>query len=772
MDQTLFQNPSWYHAIPFTERLASLRAGRRPPAGGVKGPLGERRLKRWREEAPFRTGPLFAQRLRADDVTEEEFSYVLGELIEAVQNRFPVPPAWLAELESAFSRPVPAPAPLAPPSDGPGDQRGMDGLLGLIEPLVTQARKRMHEGIQELLETGDERPFDPDTIEALLFAGLLDSLVPMLTRTLILELHVARLQGLLQGDTAEERYRSFFDRLRRRDTALSLLQEYPVLARQLVTRVTNWSAFSLEFLRHLGSDWEAVRATFTPEHHPGTITQIQSGAGDGHRGGRSVMIAHFRSGFRVVYKPRSLAIDVHFQQLLSWLNERSDHPPFRTLRVLDRGTHGWVEFVAAEGCSDADEVRRFYERQGGYLALLYALEATDFHFENVIAAGEHPVLIDLESLFHPRAESSASTGAEQFAGSTMAYSVLRVGLLPQRVWHNEEGEGIDLSGLGAAPGQVTPHRVSYVEGAGTDEMRLARKRMPIPGGRNRPSLDGTEVNVLDQAEAIIGGFTSVYQTLLKHRDELLADDGPLACFGGDEVRAILRPTRTYGLLLTESYHPDLLRNALDRDRFFDHLWGEVEQRPELAKVLPAERADLNNGDIPMFTTRPNSRQLWSSAGEPIADFFDEPGMALVRRRLAQLSDRDLGRQQWFIRASLATLALSAEPERQPAPRARRWKPRAGGGPQPRPGPPGRPSPSPRSGCAAARAVGDRLEELALRGSDDVAWLGLSLIKERQWAACSLWGRTFTAAFRGLRCSWPTSAGRPARSATPPWPKPR
>ena len=47
---------------------------------------------------------------------------------------------------------------------------------------------------------------------------------------------------------------------------------------------------------------------------------------------------------------------------------------------------------AAQACTAPEEIQRFYERQGGYLALLYVLQATDFHFENLIAAGEHPVL--------------------------------------------------------------------------------------------------------------------------------------------------------------------------------------------------------------------------------------------------------------------------------------------------------------------------------------------------------------------------------------------
>jgi lantibiotic modifying enzyme len=147
----------------------------------------------------------------------------------------------------------------------------------------------------------------------------------------------------------------------------------------------------------------------------------------------------------------------------------------------------------------------------------------------------------------------------------MAYSVLSVGLLPMRLWSNAEYEGVDVSGLGTAEGQLTPDRLPYWEAIGTDEMRLNRERMSMVGNQNRPTLDGTEVNLLDHTEAIATGFTSIYELLLKHRDELLSKDGPLACFAEDKVRVVLRATRTYASLLQESFHPDVLRNALDRE---------------------------------------------------------------------------------------------------------------------------------------------------------------------------------------------------------------
>jgi type 2 lantibiotic biosynthesis protein LanM len=356
---------------------------------------------------------------------------------------------------------------------------------------------------------------------------------------------------------------------------LAFLQEYPVLARQLAICIDHWVAFSLEFLRHLCADWEAIRTTFSPENDPGVLVQVDGSVGDRHRRGRAVLIARFSTGFQVVYKPKSMAVDRHFQELLTWINDRGDHPPFRTLTILDRGTQGWIEFVVAHGCTSPEEVQRFYERQGGYLALLYALEATDFHHENLIAAGEHPVLLDLEALFHPRAGAMDSKQADQPAHRTLSYSVLRVGLLPLRIWSNAESEGIDISGLGAAAGQLTPRGVPQWEGAGTDEMRLTRKRVAMGGGRNRPTLNGAEVEVLHYTDAIADGFTRVYRLLLKHREELLSNDGPLTRFAGDEVRVIVRPTQTYGMLLQESFHPDVLRDALDRDRLLDRLWVGV-----------------------------------------------------------------------------------------------------------------------------------------------------------------------------------------------------
>jgi hypothetical protein len=381
------QHPSWYRALTLTERLASSRQDR-PATGDVAVEAGraEQRLRRWRDQDPFATNGFFDRRLAADEMTEHDLRRLLGEPIEAVRDRCPAPPHWLRELDRALSRP--AAAPTSSPEEASG--RPLSGFLEIVGPLIRQGRDRLREGIEVLGREHGELPFDGPTVERVLYEGLPGRLIAMMCGTMALELHVSRLRGDLRGDTPEDRFRSFLEHMRQRDRLVGLLQEYPVLARQLVEAIDRWVAFGLEFLQHLCTDLAAIRDTFSPEGEPGTLTGVAGGLGDSHRGGRSVLIAEFRSGLRVVYKPRGLAVDVHFQELLSWLNERGGHPPFRTLKVLDRGTYGWTEFVAEQPCSSPDEVRRFYRRQGGYLALLHALDATDFHWENLIAAGEHP----------------------------------------------------------------------------------------------------------------------------------------------------------------------------------------------------------------------------------------------------------------------------------------------------------------------------------------------------------------------------------------------
>ena len=105
----------------------------------------------------------------------------------------------------------------------------------------------------------------------------------MLSRTMVLELNVAKLNGLLEGSTAEARFGSFIERLGQPNIMLAILQEYPVLARQLVVGADQWSSYSLEFLTHLSTDFGTICSTFAPGLDIGVLIEIKSEVGDRHK---------------------------------------------------------------------------------------------------------------------------------------------------------------------------------------------------------------------------------------------------------------------------------------------------------------------------------------------------------------------------------------------------------------------------------------------------------------------------------------------------------
>ena len=712
MDRSNFSSPNWYHALTLIERIAALTSG-----DGITLPdnfkheTGPQRLQHWRSQPQFELDTTFNLRLTQDGIDEELLSYILNGPVERLQRLAPTQ-GWLSWLAEAYRYSASAYA--NPP---PGAEEFQ--FLDLIQPLIDQACEQLFVGIDNLIDLWPELPFYPQTIEDILLMNLLDPLLLRLGRTMVLELNIARLQGHLDGATPSDRFDSFIDRIRESEHAIAILSEYPVLARQLVICLNQWITVNLEFLDRLCCDWSLILEQFCPDQDPGKLVELVGGAGDTHRAGRSVMIAQFESGLQLVYKPKSLAVDIHFQELLIWLNAKGSQQPLRTMKMLDRGEYGWVEYIERLECQSLAEVEQFYLRLGAYLALLYSINASDFHLENLIACGEHPMLIDLETLFNPEFERFEGDEASITAGRTMLNSVLVVGMLPQRLWSREEYSGVDISGFGGEAGQLSPDRIPLPARLGTDEMHYERKRLEMSGEANRPTVEGVEVNALDHVPQIIGGFRSMYQLLLKNRKELLSSAGPLAKFDSDETRVLLRPTRTYDQLLFESFHPDVLSDALQRDLHFDRLWMVVPERSFMAAAIGAEQYDLRQGDIPVFTTQPASHTLWSASGDPIDGILLVSGMSKAKQRLNHLSDQDLRRQEWFIRSSLATLSSfeygkdsHMDPGYQLLP--------------------------PQGGFSRSRLldgackIADELVSTAEYGQDDVTWIGLEQFDDGIW----------------------------------------
>jgi type 2 lantibiotic biosynthesis protein LanM len=701
--EQLLEDPGWFRALTLRER--------RGPAGGADVALSERHVRLWSETRPFGGIPKSFEAAALHGCSTGQFAEVLGLTADTLARRGLLP-AWLR----ALRKDVADGSPLTP-SGIP-----IDGFEKLIGPWLVSAGDQVSSIAKELART-DRAPFDESVADLLLHAGA-GYLLRMLVQPLSVELHAARLEGRLAGDTPEQRFDSFIALLDDPGERLAILLRYPVVARQAIVYLDNWVDASCEFLARLAHDWADVTNAFGLAADDRLVDASQ--AGDRHRGGRTVLVAAFSSGRRVVYKPRPMSGERHFQELLRWLDERTGLPTLGGISIRDRGAYGWAEYVANDPCSSAAEGRRFYQRQGAYVALLYALGAVDFHAGNLLAVGERPILVDLETVLHGVAAGEPwgedLHPAEVAVLDAMADSVLRTGLLPKQMFGDGETRGIDVSGLAADAGQQGPLHSPVWERAGTDEMRQVFKRLPTSPEQNRAVLDGQPLTARDFVADILDGFDEMAATLYRHRDELLDEGGRFTAFAHDDTRFLLRPTVAYAYVLDSSYHPHFLSDALERERRFDRLLATNGGWQHHDAIATAERDDLWRDDIPLFVSRPLSRHLWTSSGACVENFLEQAPLEAARSRLDNLHGAALEHQRWLLRGSILTTALNSDGYRPDL-----WLDR-----------PGRRPPTPPDRLiAAARRIGERLEQLAVRRGDGASWAGFSSQRGDDWSMVPL-----------------------------------
>jgi type 2 lantibiotic biosynthesis protein LanM len=583
------------------------------------------------------------------------------------------------------------------------------GSSGLLEPLV---RCAVRDAVA--LAAAETDPGAATRTIELFSAALADRLREAVTPAFLLELNIARLEGRLAGATPEQRYRAFSASLADPASAEGFFSTYPVLARLTATMVAGWSVAAAELAVRLENDQPLLERDLVGTEL-GALVGMEGGRGDAHNGGRAVSILVFAHGHRVVYKPRSLGVDVQFQRLLDWLSDAAPHIDLRRLRVLDRGDYGWTEFVAQRPVTDRAGAARYYRRTGYLLGLMYALRADDLHYENLIAAGEHPVVVDLETLFAPTPRAVVEDPRARF-WAQVGPSVLATGLLPNPVFGSDERSGVDVSGLGGRPGQIGARSWPALVGAGTDSAHREWTLQPLTGAENEVVLDGVALRAREFADEIVAGFTETLGVLASRRQQWCADDGVLAGFGSTQIRLIARPTMQYAVTMQVLWHPDHLYDAADlpkvTERLYPGPWGTGTPRA----LVDSEVEQLLRGDVPYFLARPDSTDLWSPDGSHQAGVLAAAPLAQARERVEKLDGARHMRETWTIRSALFLPELNGEPLRFPTHEL-----------------PDRAAPDPRDLLDAAAAIGDRLLDLAIGAAGELRWQTVSSVAGRNWA---------------------------------------
>ncbi len=634
------------------------------------------RLDTWCQTVAKGDREQFRRRLAWDSLNEEIVQRILGAV--RVPEGTPLP-AWAETLSEAMSLAASLPVDEAGASQVDAGRlpflaaKGPFPFEELLVPFVLLAGQRC------VAQTGNAYHLLCDEAHVALQRNLLQTLTTYAAQALYLEFSIEchrvqspldRLLTAAQAHDQRQLYQEFVEQMLQ-GGLVNFFREYTVLARLLATLTDLWAEATVEFLQRLAADWPAMQQLFGGESELGRVTSVAPALSDPHRGRRRVIALTFASGRKVVYKPKDLGTEAAYHRLLAWCNEHGAPLPFQVLKVLnplDKSggySHGWVEFVEHEPCRDREEAQRYYQRAGMLLCLLYALEGTDCHSENLIASGEHPVLVDLETLLHhrPRLEDEGEGAlAQLLAFEQMAHSVLRTGLLPNWQVTNEGRAAYDVSGLGGSSEQKREIRAPQWTHINTDRMTLEDAPVQMQMQVHGPLLHGVPLRPAEHSVDVVAGFQGMYCFLLAQRAALLADNSPLHELADQQVRFVYRATRTYGALMQKLLHPKYLRDGIERSIHLELLGravlpleGPLRDKGERTRwwsAFAAERQAMLQGDVPFFTARANSRALIVAPGQHIEACFEEPSFDLVVRRLKSLDEADLERQMALIHGAL------------------------------------------------------------------------------------------------------------------------
>ncbi|WP_019503703.1 type 2 lanthipeptide synthetase LanM family protein [Pleurocapsa sp. PCC 7319] len=616
------------------------------------------RIEKWCQTVAKGDLEKFAKRLAWSDLELEKIRYVLGNICLAAGQTLP---DWTKTLQEILLSELNIKNDLTDRCFDPKKPIPFEEVFLL---LIRVARQKLFSQTDNSYQLVSEEAFT--SLERSLLKQLVSICLPCLQSefSIFRALKQSSLTSLLeqlQDSVSDELYQNFVNGLTT-GRLLAFFKKYSVLARLVSVTIDFWVEATSEFIRRLKSDLPIIEQTFLKDTDQ--VVSIKPCLSDSHNQGRYVMALTFASGLNLIYKPKNLSLEVAYFKLLNWLNAEKSLLPLRLLKVINRSTHGWIEYVEHSSCEDEAGAERYYQRAGMLLCLVYILGGTDCHQENLIASGEHPVLIDIETLLHPRVVNFACTeeqaGAQFLATQQLIEnSVLKVGLLPQWDFDADKQVAYDVSGLGGIGKQEISVKIPKWRHINTDKMELVHEpgtmAATIPTQTNAPSLNGITVSPDKYVEKIVDGFEQMYQFLMERSTKLLLSDSPLAALAHQRVRFVFRSTQVYVSILAKTLHPNFLRHGIDRSIELDMLKQGLlvaETKPPAWSLLRSEQQALEQLDIPYFIADSSSDSLTVSSDLSITGYFQKPSYSDVITNLQQLNKQSLVQQISLIRSSL------------------------------------------------------------------------------------------------------------------------
>jgi hypothetical protein len=421
------------------------------------------------------------------------------------------------------------------------------------------------------------------------------------------------------------------------------------------TAIRQWKQNTLETLTRVGQDIRILKERLLIGATEQSVIHIESDLGDRHNDGRSVAVLRFSGGTSVVYKPKDLRCAARFMELLAHLNATSGSRLFHTREILCCGSYGWERFVEERTASTEAEAAIYFHRYGALLRVLQIVEGRDFWLDNLRISGDLPVFIDLECILHPRLKCARS--AAPIMG--LEPELYEESVLPTAaVTHTVEIPGAEQQNFG---GLASPGTRLLPLGAWTGWRDRRNGNIWLHQGRIYwepqlawPQVGGVPTNPVDYLEQLERGYRKAQGLLQRCAPGLLSSGGPATGISEVPVRALMRSTWEYLVLLRASLEPAALLHGNARELALAHVFadspeGGAENHAVRFAIARRECDAIRVLDIPEFNNLPSSSFLLDTSGCAVASIFECCAFDRFERRLTEVASFDITRHARILR---------------------------------------------------------------------------------------------------------------------------
>lgn len=505
------------------------------------------------------------------------------------------------------------------------------------DPFVQVANK-------QLRETVTQKRYIKESILVDFQKSLFNLLNNLCIRTLIYEMYICGQEGLLEGNEFEQ-YQYYIDHfLKDKQYLNDFFSLYPVLERRINEIIQNTIDIYKEVIERIDTDANEIMREFNIVESAFIVEHLSTDFSDSHKNGRRVFCVEFVSGEKILYKPRCLQNEIKLQEITNYFYKICNLGSYEYC-ILDKGKYGWCEIVTQKDCESTEELLRYYQRIGVILFINYLLEGGDIHFENLIACNEYPVIIDAET-FIGNIEGDNGKSATEKVSNLLRKSVLYSGILPFYSWNNAGDAGINMSAISGEEGQKFPIKIPFIINPKSVNMRVVYDYPVSKRNHNLAMLKGKFIQPSEFADKIIQGFKSAYLGAMEHTETLLKI---IQQYSELEVRYLIRNTQQYVIVLSSSYHPELLMDGGARNLFFYSLINGNLQNENSKLLIEHEIEDLLSGDIPYFYFRGNKKSIYTWDGREVKNFFSKTALQQIEENIQYLSYKNLEQQIQYIK---------------------------------------------------------------------------------------------------------------------------